>query len=350
MSVQAPRIAGGRLGRVAELVPGLCVIAPIAAVAAATAAYLGKLVPIPGLVVALVLGMAINPLAGHRAIEPAAQFCMRPVLRWSVALLGLRVAFGDIAALGLSTCALIVTAMIVTVMSGFVFARWSGRSAGFGALVGVGTAVCGASATLACATVLPDYPSKQADVAFVVVAMNALATLAMLLYPPLCLALGLSAQRSGVLLGGTIHDVAQVVGAGYAISELAGNTAVVVKLFRVFLLLPTVLAVGWYFGRHGAAHRQARVPVPVFAIGFLALCMLNGIMPWMPALAAPYAAVKSLALWASGWGMLLAIAALGLVTSVRTFIDLGWRQIASAFATSAVMFAIVTGGLLVAAG
>jgi uncharacterized integral membrane protein (TIGR00698 family) len=331
---------------VAELVPGLCVIGLIAAVAQAGATYVGKLVPIPSLVVALGFGMAMHRIAGHPAIEPAARFCMRAVLRWSVALLGLRVAFSDIAALGLGTCAVVVGAMVVTVMSGFVFARWSGRHDGFGALIGVGTAVCGASATLACATVLPEYRTKQADVAFVVVAMNALATVAMLLYPPVCLALGLDPQSSGVMLGGTIHDIAQVVGAGYAISDLTGNTAVVVKLFRVFLLLPTVLAVGWYFGRHGAAHGPVRVPVPVFAIGFLALCMLNSVVPSMPALAAPYAAVKPLALTASAWGMLLAIAALGLLTSLRTFIDLGWRQVAGAFATSGVMFAVVTGSLL----
>ena len=145
--------------------------------------------------------------------------------------------------------------MIVTLWSGFFFARLSGRQPGFGALVGSATAVCGASATLATSTVVPDYPGKQADVVFVVVAVNALATLAMVIYPPLCILLGFDAQTTGVMLGGTIHDVAQVVGAGYAVSEPVGNTAVIVKLFRVFLLLPVVLGVGWYFTRAG---RQAR--------------------------------------------------------------------------------------------
>ena len=126
---------------------------------------------------------------------------------------------GDIAALGAQTAMLIVVAMVATVVSGFVFARWSGQAPGFGALVGVGTAVCGASATLATSTVVPDYKGKEADIAFVVVAVNALATLAMLIYPPLCILLGFDAQTTGVMLGGTIHDVAQVVGAGYAVSD-----------------------------------------------------------------------------------------------------------------------------------
>ena len=66
----------------------------------------------------------------------------------------------------------------------------------------------------------------------------------MVLYPLVCALLGFDPQTTGVMLGATIHDVAQVVGAGYAVSETAGNTAVIVKLFRVFLLLPMVLSVG----------------------------------------------------------------------------------------------------------
>ena len=171
--------------------------------------------------------------------------------------------------------------------------------------------MCGASATLACSTVVPDYPGKQPDIAFVVVAVNALATLAMLVYPPLCILLGFDPQTTGVMLGGTIHDVAQVVGAGYAVSVPVGNTAVIVKLFRVFLLLPVVLSVGWYFTRMGLKHGEARVPVPVFGIVFLVLCALNSAVPLTPALLPAYAPVKSVLVEASTWGLLLAIGALG---------------------------------------
>ena len=94
--------------------------------------------------------------------------------------------------------------------------------------------MCGASATLATSIVVPDYKGKSADVAFVVVAVNALSTLAMVVYPVLCSALGFDPERTGVMLGATIHDVAQVVGAGYSVSETVGNTAVVVKLFRAW--------------------------------------------------------------------------------------------------------------------
>ena len=330
-----------------EFAPGVAVSAIVAVIGYLAAPYVAHIVPIPNMVIALVVGIALNPVAARPAMQAGMAFCVRTVLRWAVALLGLRVGLADIAALGPGTAALIVISMVATVASGFVIARWYGREPGFGALVGVGTAVCGASATLAVSTVLPNYPGKQPDIAFVVVAVNALATLAMLIYPPLCILLGFDAQTTGVMLGGTIHDVAQVVGAGYAVSVPVGNTAVIVKLFRVFLLLPVVLGVGWHFTRLGLKHGEARVPVPVFGIVFLVLCALNSIVPLMPGLMPVYLPIKSTLVQASTWGLLLAIGALGLGTSVKTIIGLGWRHITTVLGTTAVIFVIVTAGLLV---
>jgi len=136
-----------------------------------------------------------------------------------------------------TTAVLVVVAMVLTLAAGFLLARLFTLERAYGALAGAGTAVCGASATLATSIVLPDYKGKEMDVAFVVVAVNALSTLAMVVYPLLCVWLGFDAQTAGIMLGATIHDVAQVVGAGYAVSETAGNTAVIVKLFRVCCLL-----------------------------------------------------------------------------------------------------------------
>lgn len=330
---------------IASIVPGIIVSALVAAIGYLAAPYVAHVAPIPAMVLALLAGIALNPVAARPAIQPGMAFCVRTVLRWAVALLGLRVGLSDIAALGAETAILIVIAMILTVLSGFLFAAWSGRARGFGALVGTGVAVCGASATLAVSTVVPDYPGKQADIAFVVVGVNALATLAMLVYPPLCHLLGFDPQITGVMLGGTIHDVAQVAGAGYAVSEMVGNAAVIVKLFRVFLLLPVVLAIGWYFTRIGARHGEAKVPVPVFALVFLALCILNSAVPLVPALLPVYAPTKSVLVELSNWGLLLAIGALGLGTSVETIAGLGWRHITTVLGATAVIFIVVTGGL-----
>jgi uncharacterized integral membrane protein (TIGR00698 family) len=329
-----------------DYLPGIAISAIVAIIGYVATPYIAHVAPIPNMVTALIVGMAFNPIAARPTTQPGMAFCVRTVLRWAVALLGLRVGLADIAALGPGTAALIIVAMAATVASGFVFARTGGRTPGFGALVGVGTAVCGASATLACSTVVPDYPGKDTDVAFVVVAVNALATLAILVYPPICIALHFDPQTTGVMLGGTIHDVAQVVGAGYAVSVAVGNTAVIVKLFRVFLLLPVVLGVGWYFTSKGMKHGEARVPVPVFAIVFLILCVVNSVVPLVPALMPIYTPTKSVLSEASTWGLLLAIGALGLGTSVTSIIALGWRHIATVLGTTAVIFIMVTGGLM----
>ena len=333
------------LTSVVAFAPGVALSAVVAIMGYLAAPYVARVVPIPGMVIALSLGILLNPIAARQVMQPGMAFCVRTVLRWAVALLGLRVGLAEIAALGLGTAGIIVIAMMATLASGFFFARWSGRTPGFGALIGAGTAVCGAAATLAMSTGGPTYPGTQADIAFVVVAVNAFATLGMVIYPALCAFLHFDQTATGVMLGGTIHDVAQVVGAGYPVSETAGNTAVIVKLFRVFLLLPVVLGTGWYLGRIGDQQGEARVQTPVFAIVFLVLCALNSALPWAPALMSAYAPVKSVLVEASNWGLLLAIGALGLGTSIKTIARLGWRHTASVLGSTIVILAVVTAGL-----
>lgn len=325
--------------------PGVLVSALIAAAGYFLSPYVSRIVPIPAIVIALVIGIALNPIATGPITEPGRAFCVKNLLRWAVALLGLRVALNDIVALGTHTALLIVASMALTLLSGFLFAHWNGQQKGFGALVGAGVAVCGASATLATSTVVPEYPGKQEDIAFTVVAVNALATVAMIFYPPICVFLGFDGPTTGVMLGGTIHDVAQVAGAGYALSEDVGNAAVIAKLFRVFLLLPVVVCIGAYFTSIGAKHDRAQVPVPVFALVFLALCALNSMAPLLPTLSAGYEPIKRILIDLSNWGLLMAIAALGFGTSIKAMICLGWRHAATILGSSAVLLIVVTAGL-----
>jgi len=310
------------------------------------APLIARAFPIPAMVIALLLGIALNRVATRPRFQGGLTFCVKKLLRWAVALLGLRIALGDIAALGFGTGVVVVVSMTATVLSGFWFARFFGQNESYGALAGAATAVCGASATLATSTVVPNYYGKEADIAFVVVAVNALSTAAMVIYPIVCVALGFDERLTGVMLGATIHDVAQVVGAGYAVSEGAGNTAVVVKLFRVFLLLPVVLAVGWWFTRKGVEHGAAKVPVPVFALVFLALCVLNSLAGQMPAVSSVYGPAKAVLVEASSWGLLIAIGALGLGTSLTAMAKLGWRHVATVTATTLVVLIVAVAGLV----
>jgi uncharacterized integral membrane protein (TIGR00698 family) len=347
VDVSAPSPVASVASTLRRIVPGVALSAVVAGIAVWSAPHMPKAVPIPAMVLALLIGIALNRVAARPALQPGITFCVKTLLRWGVAVLGVRIALGEIVALGIEAALLVVLAMICTVLSGFVFARLLGQTDTYGALAGAGTAVCGASATLATGTVLPQYPGKEADIAFVVVAVNAFATVAMVLYPLICIALGFSPQTEGVMLGGTIHDVAQVVGAGYAVSEPVGNTAVIVKLFRVFLLLPVVLGIGYWFTRKGRQHGDARVPMPMFAFVFLLLCLVNSFAPSIAGIAAVYAALKPWLLGFSTWALLIAIGALGLNTSFKAITQLGWRHIATVTGTTLVILVIVTTGLLV---
>jgi uncharacterized integral membrane protein (TIGR00698 family) len=332
-----------------QLGPGIALAVAVAVAASVAAPLVATVFPIPAMVIALLIGIVLNGLASRKAFEPGLTWCVKKLLRIAIGLLGIRIALGDIVDLGLAVALLVVLAMVLTVAAGIRLARFFQLDLGYGALAGAATAVCGASATLATATVVPNYPQKGADVTFTVVAANAVSTLVMVAYPPLCLLLGLDAQTTGIMLGATIHDMAQVVGAGYAVSEPVGNTAVIVKLFRVFLLLPMVLAIGWYFMRQRGEAGEAKVPVPVFALVFLALCLVNSLAPLLPGLAPVYGPVKSALVTASNWGLLVAIAALGLGTSLTAILRIGWRHIAVFTGTTVVILSIVTAGLLVLA-
>jgi uncharacterized integral membrane protein (TIGR00698 family) len=324
-----------RLAALRLLAPGLAL-----ALAVAVAAFaLERLTGWPAMVLALALGVAAHPLSLRPGMSPGLVFAVKKVLRWGVALLGLRIALGDIVALGPWIVVIVVASMALTIAAGVALARALGRDGAFGALAGGATAVCGASAALAISTVLPQGDKRAADTVFVVLAVNALSTVAMLLYPWLGTALGFDERTIGVFLGATIHDVAQVVGAGYSVSETAGDSAVIVKLFRVFLLLPVVLIIGAAFAGKEAGSR-AKVPVPVFALVFLALVAVNslGLVPGI---------AKTIGGEASRWFLLLAIAALGLDTSLKRMVALGWRPVAVVTGATLALLLIVGAGLAV---
>ena len=277
--------------------------------------------PVPAAVLALVIGIFLHGIARRAVYAAGLDFCAKKVLQVAIALLGLRIVLDDIIGLGMQTLLIVTMAMVMTILCGIALARVLGRSDAYGALAGGATAICGASAALAISTVIPERDRSDADTAFVVLTCNLLATVAMISYPPLALWLGLDARDTGIFLGGSIHDVAQVVGAGMAVSAGVAGLATIVKIYRVFLLLPVVLMIDAFLrGQNNADPAHAKVPVPYFAFAFLVLATLNsfGLVPDV---------VRVGLLEISRWGLLLAIAALGLKTSLAALAALGLRHV-----------------------
>ncbi len=139
-----PHVSEAPLGRATivlrRLAPGLALAAAVAVVAVATAPFVAQLVPIPAMVIALIIGITLNPIAKRSTFQPGIVFCVKTLLRWAVALLGLRISLGEIAALGLGTAIVVVLSMAITIISGFLLARAFGQSDHYGALAGAGTA------------------------------------------------------------------------------------------------------------------------------------------------------------------------------------------------------------------
>ena len=208
-----------------------------------------------------------------------------------------------------------IVGVATTILVGLFLARRLNLSPTFGVLSGGSVAICGASAALAIASVLPQDKDRERDTILVVVLVTALSTLAMILYPVFATSIGLDHRRAGVFIGGTIHDVAQVVGAGYMISPETGDIATYVKLLRVAMLLPVVLTISLVVARAGGGGK-ARVALPLFLFGFAALVAVNsfGLLPRFAIDAANDV---------SRWCLVAAIAALGMKTSFKDLFDAG---------------------------
>lgn len=313
----------------AALLPGLATALLIAGAASFVADTYGG----PVMLLALLIGIAFNFLSEGEKVGPGIRFTSKTVLKLGVALLGLRIAMSDVLALGGTTVVILLVVMTVTILSGLLFARLFGRSAAFGTLIGGATAICGASAALALSSALPNSASKDRETIFAVVSVTTLSTIAMVVYPVIARLLGFDDRVTGILLGATIHDVAQVVGAGYAVSLEAGDTATVIKLFRVAMLVPIVFFVSLAFsGQPGMG--TSRLPVPLFAVGFAALVVLNsmGVVP---------DTVKGPLIEISRWCLIAAVAAIGLTTSIPEMLKIGRSAIAVSVATSLVLLLAV---------
>ena len=291
------------------------------AVVAAAAAFLGQHYKAPVLLFALLLGMVMNFLSDGGACTPGIEFAGRQLLRIGVALLGLRITAHQVAALGIQPVIIVITGVVLTIGLSMLAAKALGYRSRFGLLTGGATAICGASAALALAAALPPSPLRERSTLFTVIGISALSTMAMIGYPALVRFVGLDAMQSGIFLGATIHDVAQVVGAGYSLSPEIGDTATVVKLMRVAMLLPVIVLASAMARRTGEGDSGKRPPVlPGFAVAFAVLLAVNSI-GWIPPAAA------SAGNDASRWFLVAAIAAIGMKTKLKDVASVGLKPV-----------------------
>lgn len=317
------------------ILPGLTV----AALVAVAAQFLSEHYGAPAMLMALLLGIALNFLGSEGRTVEGVAFASRTVLRIGVALLGARISAKLLLELGLDLIGLVVAGTAVTILFGLLTARLFGLDRKFGFLTAGSVAICGASAAMAIAAILPRDDRSEERLIFTVLGVTVLSTVAMIAYPVLITVLDLGPTQSGVFLGGTIHDVAQVVGAGFSVSEQTGDTATLVKLIRVTMLAPVVL-LGALAVRHGGTAGGERRPplMPGFVVGFLLLAVVNS-LGLIPDLLREWTSVTS------RWFLLTAIAAVGMKTSLRQVLDVGGAAIALIVAETIFIAGFVLAGL-----
>lgn len=306
--------------------PGLGLAAAIAAAAFALRALeLPGLSQISPLMLAIVIGMAFRNLLGRpEATRSGIALCLRTPLRTGIVLLGLQVTMAEILGIGVAGLGILAFAMLGT----FFFTLWLGRRlgvpSGLSTLIATGTGICGASAIVAANTVVRD---NEESVAYALATVTLFGTIAMFTYPLIGGLVALDAQSYGLWAGASVHEVAQVVAAGFARGEAAGEFATVAKLARVLMLAPLIIGMGLWAQRELArragadAAVQGRAPMPWFVFGFLGMVLLAG-SGWLPVEAKQLAAPLAQALLA------LALAAVGLETDFRKLVAQGWEPLA----------------------
>lgn len=307
MTAKVGTAVAEHLARQRALAAGLAPGVLLAFVVAAAATFLSDHYGAPVMLFALLLGMALHFLSADPRAQSGIDFTAKKLLRVGIALLGARITFGQVAELGLAPIGLVVVCLMSTIGFGILLARATGRSWSFGMLTGGAVAICGASAALAISAVLPRGENHERDTLFTVVAVTGLSTVAMVLYPILFSALGFDDTGIGILIGATIHDVAQVVGAGYAVSDDAGDAATLVKLLRVALMPAVVLTLALVVSRGSG---EAKAPLPVFAFVFMLILAVNS----FDLIPEP---VQTMMVGGSRWLLVAAISALGIKTSLQ---------------------------------
>lgn len=320
----------------APLMPGVL----LAATVGAAAAFLGAHYGAPVMLFALLIGMAFNFLHQDGPCGAGIDFAAKFILRLGVGLLGIRIVLEDLAQIGFAGAGLLVGLIALTIATGFVAAPLFGRQWRFALLTGGAVAICGASAALAIAAVIPPNDKTERNTLFTVMAVTALSTIAMVIYPVLFQALGFSEVQQGFLIGATIHDVAQVVGAGFSVSDRAGEIATVTKLFRVAMLPVVLMAIVVVLRRRGAGAGQGKIPlIPWFMALFLALVGLGSAVDLPPALVAQVEL-------ASRGLLITAIAALGVKTSLKALAAVGGGHMAIVIIETLVLLGLATAAVV----
>jgi len=283
-------------------------------------------------VTALLLGLGVaNFFPLGEKFAPGIQFSEKKILAWAIALLGIQMSFRNLN-ISLWLIPAIILAIGVSIFLGKLLAKRVGVSDNCGFFIGVGTAICGASAI---AAVSPFFKSDSSQTGVSIGVVNVLGTVGMLLLPLLTVALGFSQEQAGVLIGGSLQAVGHVVGGGYAVGDEAGQIATLVKLGRVLMLGPVVIITALVMSKKNAELDQKKI-IPGFIVVFLLLLILANVVNIPEEITQP---IKLL----DKWLLTAAMAGIGLRIKVKDLMRQGPKALLLGSIIFVVQIAVVLG-------
>lgn len=295
------------------------------------------------LVFAMLMGIMVGNLPLKRLIstaQPGLTFATRWLLRSGIVLFGLSLTVDQVIGLGPRVLLLDVLVISSVVIAGYLIGtRLLGMDRETTLLTSAGSAICGAAAILATESTIRSRPAATSMAVATVVLFG---SVAMVIYPLMYHFMGMDEGQFGIYIGATVHEVAQVVAAGDAVGPMALANAVMVKMVRVMLLVPFLLIVGQWWLRSSresgdqVGTEDARLVIPWFALGFIAMVVVNSVVSMPPALHSGLQQAGQLALT-------MAMAALGLGTRIERLKALGFKP----FLLALILFVllILGGGL-----
>lgn len=289
------------------IAPGLLVVTAVAAIAYAISLH----VPASVMLIALILGFLLYTVFGTKNYFGwGINFSANTILKFGIVCLGARINLSMIGGLGWATFLVIVVSMAATTFIGLWLGRKMGLSNALTILIVGAVSVCGSSAALALCSIFPSEEKKDTDLVFVIVGVTILSTIGMVSYPTIIMLMDVSEQKAGIILGASLHNVAQAVGSGFLVSDVAGETATVAKLSRVSLLAPYVLVISFLAGRRMQIKKPNNKPaiLPFFVIGFILVTCMNS-FGFLPAI------IVTGLVFLSKASLIVSIAAIGMQTS-----------------------------------
>ena len=304
------------LKNVKSIFPGFLVTFLVAI----SAKFLSNNYGAPTILFAILLGMSLHFLYTETLCEKGIDFASKYLLQLGIILLGFGVTWQQIVKIGFKPLSIVLSGIILTVLIGPILARLLNRGWRIGILTSAAVAICGASAALAISSILPKNKFSEQNTLFTIVSVTTLSTLTMIVYPLLVRYLNMDDFSAGVFLGASIHDVAQVVGAGYGISKTAGDTATLIKMVRVASLFPIVLILLFFLQKRPQSGALTNLPIPFFIVGFLMTMFFNSTENFPENL-------KFFFLDLSAWCIALAISAIGMKTALSSLRHVGYQAI-----------------------